>query len=241
MKKLLNFLLVRRSETENKWWHRLFTVILFGSGILVSVFAIFFTVDSYNHTWVTYRSVAFSLEANYQQANGKEFPCNWSFDTTRAANEPIKSIIECKGVEIPLNDARQYGTLYEVAEGKLRQTDGIKELDDKFTQECKDQISTQTFSDTYSGTLTPAFIAQIKCVDSKEKVDVEYNQLYKRYQNDLNNLARVKVVRDVNYGTMFGDVLLWLIIPILSLVIWILFWSSIIYRSVLYIIFGKKK
>lgn len=226
MKKLLNFLLVRRPETENKWWHRLFTVLLFGSGILVAVFAISLVVDSYNHTWVTHRPVAFSLEPNYQQAKGEEFPCNWSFDTTRAANEPIKSIIECKGVEIPLTDARTYGALYDTARKNLEIQYG---LDKYTTATCPKSTGETKFSPE-----------QISCI-RKVFADEEADPAYPEYQNSINNLAHIKVVRDINYGYILSDIALWLFIPILVLVLWIVFWSSVIYRSVLYIIFGKKK
>ena len=226
MKKLLNFLLVRRSETENKWWHRLFTVLLFGSGFFVSVFAIFLTIDSYNHTWVIHRPVAFSLEANYQQANGKEFPCNWSFDTTRAANEPIKSIIKCKGVEIPLNDARQYGTLYDTARKNLETQYGL----DKYT-------TTDCPKSNGESKLSPE---QISCI-RKVFADQEADPAYPKYQDSLKDLARIKVAQDINFGYMLNDIALWLLIPALVLALWIVFWSSVIYRSVLYIVFGKKK
>lgn len=241
MKKLLNILFVKRAETENKWWNRLFNVFLGATAIMVLLSAFFLTLDSYNHNWVTYDPVAFSLESNYQQTSGKEFLCNWSIDDTRSANEPIKSIIECKGVDIPLNDARRYGALYDTANKKLRQTDGIEALSDKYVQICKDEVSAQTFPTTYTGTLTPALIAQIRCVDSREKADPSYNQLYEKYQNDLKSLAYIKVARNVHIGSILGDIALLVLIPLLSVLIWILFWSSIIYRSVLYIVFGNKK
>lgn len=225
MKKLLNVLLVRRPETENKWWHRLFTVLLFGSGILVSVSAIFLSVDSYNHTWITHHPVAFSLEPNYQQASGKEFPCDWSFDTTRAANEPIKSIIECKGVDIPLTDARTYGTLYDTAEKNLETQYGL----DKYTADCPKSNG--------ESKLSPEQISCIRNVFTDEQAD----PAYPKYQDSLKDLARIKVAQDINFGYILSDIALWLFISILVLALWIVFWSSVIYRSVLYIVFGKKK
>jgi len=241
MKRILNILLASITETENKWWHRLFTVLLFGSASFVFIFALSLALGSSNYHWITYHPVAFSLEPNYQQAIGTEFPCDWSFDTTRSDNEPAVSIIECKGVDIPITDARRYGKLYDVADEKLRQTDGIKQLDDKYVQICKDEVSSQTFPATYTGTLTPEFIAEIKCTDRMEKADPAYNQLYSQYQIDLNNSANIKAIQDVHIGTIIGDISLLLLIPIFSALIWIMFWSSIVYRSILYIIFGKQK
>jgi hypothetical protein len=226
MKKLLNFLLVRRTETENKWWHRLFSVLLFGSALVVLVFAVLLNVDSSDHTWVTYKPVAFSLEQNYQQANGKELPCNWSFDTTRAANEPIKSVIECKDVEIPLTDARTYGALYDTARKNLETQYG---LDKYSTANCP--------KSTGETKLSPEQISCIRKVFADEEADPAYPQ----YQEALKNLAHIKVMRDTNFGLMLTDIGLWVVVPILAAILWIIFWSAVVYRSILYIIFGKKK
>ena len=242
MKKLLNILLVKKPETENKWWNRLFNVFLGGTAIVVLISAFFLTIASYKHDWVTYDPVAFSLEQNYQQADGKELPCKENLDwDNRQANKGPETIIQCDGVTITSSDAKRYGVLYNLADEKLRQTSGVKALSDKFIQMCKDEVSLQTFPTTYTGTLTPAFIAQIKCVDLKEKADLSYTQLYTQYQNDLKNLSYIKVARNIHIGSILGDIALLLLIPVFSVLIWILFWSSIIYRSVLYIVFGNKK
>lgn len=231
---------MRRMETENKWWNRLFNVFLGGTSILLLIFTFFLIIDSHKNSSVTYDPVAFSLESNYQQATGKEFPCNKSIDTSRSATEPMKFTIECVGVEITPTDARRYEDLYDQADKKLRQDDGIEELSNKFIQICKDEVSSQTFPTTYTG-LTPKYIAQIQCVLLKTKADSSYNQLYDKYQNDLKSLAYIKVARNVHVGNVIGDIVLLLLIPILVLILWVVFWSSIIYRSVLYIVFGKKK
>jgi hypothetical protein len=241
--KILNILFVRRSEIENKWWNRLFTVLLFGSGIFVFVLAVLLIIPTYyDHTWITYHSEAFSLESNYQQAKGKEFPCNGSLDLAGATTYgSIKPIVECKGVEIPLNDARRYGILYDLAEKKLRETSGVEALDDKFNQICKDEVSLQTFPTSNERIFTPAYIAKLECEVLKKKADRSYNQLYNQYQNDLKNLAHIKAASNVHIGSILGDIALLALIPIFSVLIWIFFWSSIIYRSVLYIVFGDKK
>lgn len=236
MKKLLNILLVRRIETKNKWWDRLFNVFLGGTSILLLIFTLSLIVDSYNSSSVVYNPVAFSLESNYQQATGKEFPCNQSIDTSRSDTEPMKFTIECKGVEISPTDAQRYEELYDQANKKLRQDDGIDELSNKFIKICKDEVSSQTFPATYTGTLTPEYIAQIKCENLKEAADPSYNKLYDKYQNDLKSLTYIKATRNVHVG----DITLSLLIPVLSVLAWVLFWSSIVYRSILYIVFGKK-
>ena len=91
MKKLLNILLVKKPETENKWWHRLFVVFLFGSGVIVFILSIFLTVDSNNHDWITYNPAVFSFEQNYNEAGGKEIFCT-------------KGLFSCTGIDLSKQD-----------------------------------------------------------------------------------------------------------------------------------------
>ncbi len=42
-------------------------------------------------------------------------------------------------------------------------------------------------------------------------------------------------------GNILIDIAMWIIIPIFAVLLWIIFLSSIVYRTILYIIFGKKK
>jgi hypothetical protein len=222
--KILNMLFVRRSEAKDRWWNRLFVVLLLGSGIVVFVLSVFIMIIGHNHNWITYHPVAFSLEQNYQQAKGKEFACNWSFDTSRSANEPVQSIIECKGVEIPLNEARIYGNLYDTAINNLEIKYGL----DKYFDTSTCPPSNNKISDC-------EFDLIVKGSESEQT-----DPSYKQYQTDLKNLARIKAVRSIDFGYIFEDVVFWLLIPIFILALWIVFWSSLIYRTVLYIIFGKE-
>jgi len=230
MKKIINFLLVKRPETENKWWHRLFTVILFGSAIVLFISIILLTADIYKHAWFTHRITAFSLESNYQQAEGQEFPCNWSIDTTRADNEPIKSVIKCKGVEIPLTDARTYGALYDTAGENLRMQYGL----DKYNGACSNLPQNPSGKGLSK--------EEITCLNEMQDV-MQTDPTYNEYQNASENLAKIKikVSENTNLVTIFSDIFVWLTIPILVIITWIIFWSAIVYRTLLYVIFGKKK
>jgi len=266
VKKLLNILLVRRTETENKWWHRLFIVLLFSSGIVVFILAVFLAVDSYNHTWITYRPVAFSLEPNYQEVNGNELPCdNGSIDTSD--NEHLSFIIECKGVDIPLVDSKKWEALYETAKKNLEKQFGLDKynltncntLTNTLTdQQLKQNIDTlqqqgiandkvQEYVNNYSQSSNGNYVLKQSAINKefdciwKTSGAEQADPAYPEYRISLNNIAHIKVARDINFGFMFSDIALWLIIPISVLVLWIVFWSFLIYRSVLYIVFGKKK
>lgn len=230
MKKLLNFLLVRRTETENKWWHRLFSVLLFGSALIVLVFAILLNVDSSDHTsWVTYKPVAFSLEQNYQQAIGKELLCEEQdlFAFPVSDNEPALNGagIKCDGVTLSTFDSKRYEALYETARKNLETQ---FELDKYSLAKCsKPRIN---------GKLSPE---EISCM--RENLDAwQADPQYPKYQEALKNIAHIKVEREIDFGAMLTDISFWVLVPILVTILWIVFWGAVVYRSILYVIFGRK-
>jgi hypothetical protein len=235
MKKLLNFLLVRRSETENKWWHRLFSVLLFGSALVVLVFAVLLNVDSSDHTWVTYKPVAFSLEQNYQTAKGKELPCKESLDFS--GDIDTRLLIKCDGVDISPADSLRYEGLYKIADTNLQIQFGVQKYFDNSYYNCP--IPSVPKPIGYK--LTPSDISCIRDEMSRISADEATDPAYTQYQEALKNLAHIKVIRDTNFGLILADIGLWVIVPILAATLWVIFWSAIIYRSILYIIFGKKK
>jgi hypothetical protein len=228
MKKIIDFVLVDRPETEGKWWHRLFTVFLLGSGMIVVIFAAMAAIMSYNDTstWITYSPLAFSSEPNYQTINGKELPCSEDlFAFPVSENEPALSGIgiTCNGINLSESDSKRYGKFYISAENELHTQFGL----DKYNINC--------------GSSSPLTSEEITCIRNSingEETDPSYPQ----YQNALNNISpKIKVAQNINYGEIISDISLWAAIPIVSLIAWIIFWSSIVYRSILYIVFGKKK
>ena len=47
MKRIFSFLKVNRAETENKWWHRLAQVLIYGSSIIVFFIGLTIVISSY--------------------------------------------------------------------------------------------------------------------------------------------------------------------------------------------------
>jgi len=220
MKKILNFLFVRRTETEDKWWHRLFTVLLLGSGAVIFITAMCLNIQSSNHSWISYKPT-FSLEQNYKTVGGKELPCSikmFAFEVTHT--EPLRNSdgIKCDGIIISDFDSRRFAKLYHEEYDRLRTGFGLDKYNFTNCQSIKD----------------------VACVD-KEISDMNSDPASQKFNEALKNIARIKVERNFDYGLMLNDFYLWVIIPTLVFVFWIIFWSSVIYRSILYIIFGKKK
>ncbi len=229
--KISNFLFVHRPEIDNKWWNRLFTVFLFGSAIIVFILTVYLTVSSYYPNWVIYgdQPLAFSLEPNYQKISGKELPCDLNlFAFPVSATEPAidGEGMNCKGVILSDFDSKRYATLYNSAEKTLEKQYGFdKYFDDSMcTGGSPSANQTCEFDSFNKG-------------ETAEQADPSYGQ----YLKDYNNLARIKVSETGNLGNIILDVTLWIAIPVLVLVVWILFWSFIFYRTLLYIIYGKQK
>lgn len=230
MNKILKLFSVKREDLklENKWWHRLFTVFLVASGIIVLILAVCLTIGSYNLKWVIYgdKPLAFSLDPNYGKVVGKELPCESVIDDSASS---LSFTIKCNDVNLSHEDSQRYQTLYDAASKYLSQQFGL----DKYGSTCSNSWS----STAVLGTQLSA--EQIACV-RKAIADESADPAYPKYQNALKNIARVKVSENSNLGVVFFDILLWIIIPIFALLAWILFWNSIVYRSILYVIFGKK-
>ncbi len=245
MKKLLNILLVHRTEVENKWWHRLISVIIFGSTILVAIFAITLFVQN-SEMWKTYSYTAFSFENNFSTAQGKEVNCFIDFKPTGVSCGEYaggKGPYEAK-YAVDLSDfTKRYNkaikdevgqsTIDKIcADGKALQAErdksGIEGLDPKMISCMRLTVD----------------IAPIQIEDFPSKLN--YQRLtYDEYLTDkqigfVRSLwlgIKAKMVTSIIYPVFFQN----LLYVILAIVGWFIFWESLVYRTLLYIIFGKKK
>ena len=227
MKKLINFLFVRRPEIENKWWHRLFIVFLVGSGIIVFIITVSFTVINFYPKWVMHGDdpLSFSLESNYEKINGKELPCNVDLSAFHiSSTEPNINGwgVKCEGVNLSEFDSKRYAKLYSTAHKNLRTQYGF----DKYSD---DSICAINDRACQLNIIWKGF--------DLEKADPSYN----KFQIEEKNLTRIKVSAVANFWNILLDIMLLMVVPAIVLTLWILFWDSIIYRSILYIIYGNKK
>jgi hypothetical protein len=81
----------RKEGLENKWWHRLITVLLCASTFLVLIFSCIIVV-SQNHNWYKYTVNSYNFEENYNQAEGKEVSCS-GVPTTSTINSKDRSLM----------------------------------------------------------------------------------------------------------------------------------------------------
>lgn len=214
MKKLLNLLLVRRLETKDKWWHRLALVLIYGSTIIVAIFLAILLISEEGEYWVSESYTAYSFEQGYEIADGKEIDCKFSvFESSSGRLSPI-SIFRCGDLTSDTEFLNRYvqarGTSERLQE--LRGDQGITELD--FSAFKKNYVP----------------VAERSKTQSDDEIMVELIQ-----SGELNDV-KVKRALSFDYISFGGN---WGVYLLLILG-WLVFWESIVYRTILFIVYGKK-
>ena len=245
MKKILSILLVHRSETDNKWWHRLVSVFIFGTTILVAIFAISLFVSN-SEMWKKYSYTAFSFESNYSVAKGKEVTCSYDYLFEKISCGEYtgeKGVYEVK-YEVNISDfTKRYNKVVKdgigqsvidkiCADGKILQRNrdnlGIDGLDSKMLSCMALTIDVNPIRINYF----PSNLNNQRITYSEYLTDKQVNFIY-----GLGLDIKAKMTTSIVYPVLFLN-LLYLVLTILG---WFIFWESIIYRTLLYIIYGKKK
>lgn len=233
MKKILNILFVCRSEVENKWWHRLASVAIYGSTILVMISVIILFVLN-GEMWKKYSYSAFNFESKYVTAVGEEVECTSKSKpfSVSCAENPINSgdlvvkynkIIRDKiGADVIKKicvDAEQEGG---IGDNQLTQTE-VRCIDLSYDFV---PISDTDFATTVNNQLT-----YNKYLTDEQLKFVREKDLSRRW--DL----KAKRTTEIIYPVFFKN----LAYVVLSILIWFIFWESIVYRTLLYVIYGRKK
>lgn len=251
MKKLLNILLVHRTEVENKWWHRLINVLICGSTVLVAIGS-FFVVYTSLH-WKDYTYNAYDFEKNYASAVGHEVGCKF--------NETSLSLV-CDGDQANALDLigkynqilrEKYPVIASYCDSskdKLTPTlneQQLKENLDALQQAGESVQERQAYVDNYSksndGNYTlkrqPLTDHEFQCKNFAiiKSTDPSVD-LYATYSSWVLQVGfKAKRTTIILYSTLIKHFLIWM-----SMILgWFIFWESIIYRTLLYIIYGKKR
>jgi hypothetical protein len=243
--KILSILFVNRLEIENKWWHRMVNVFIFGSTILVAIFAISLFVSN-SEMWKKYSYPAFSFENNYSSTKGKDVNCFIDF---KPAGVSCGEYADEKGpyeakYEVDLSDfIKRYNkaikdevgqsTIDKICSaGKALQADrnklGVEGLDQKMLS-------------CMSLTVDIAPIQLSDFPSNPNNQHLTYDEyLTEKQVSFLSWLwlnIKAKMITSIIYPILFQN----LIYVILATLGWFIFCESIIYRTILYIIYGKRK
>ncbi len=222
MKKILNLILVRRDGIEKKWWHRLANVLIFGSTILLFIGTFLYLWDSLD-SFKNYSYTAYNFENGYTEAKGNEIECRFHLgDSPITSNVGDKPYVVC-------------GEDYSTDIGQF-----LKKYNDAFRQKfsINDDYCDIKGRDLFGKLTNEA----IKCF--REKNDISplsmgsSNDKQKQWEEfDFSTNIKVKRESKINFGaiSVFVGTLLLVTIG------WFIVWEAIIYRALVYIIFGSKK
>ena len=205
MKKILKFLFVRRQETENKWWHRLALVLIYGSTIVVAIFFAILLISEESEYWVSESYTAYSFEQGYEAADGKEMDCKFSVFESRGGRLSPLSLFRCGD----LDSDTDFLEKYTKARGTYNQLEELR------------------LPKSSSGLYIPVADRQGKKTDSEIMVELIQS-------GELDNV-KVKRATSFEYVSFFGNWSLYLLI-VLG---WLIFWESIVYRTILFIAYGR--
>lgn len=196
-KNIFSRLLVRRSETNGKWWHRLVLVLIYGSTIIIAIGALIVPAVMEDDFYAGFSEPvlqAHNFQEKYTETSGEELRC-----------EPMKYAIlfECGSYS-----DRTIVSLNEFLEENVEFPGLYDEYWDKW-REAGDKLA-----DKYLA----------------EEIFLEDNKI---------NLSefdfRIKIVHLPKSGDIFMALCLYLIIVFG----WIIIWESIIYRTILFIAYGR--
>ena len=203
MKKLLKLLLVRRQETNDKWWHRLSLVLIYGSTIVVAVFLAILLISEESDYWITQSYTAYSFEQGYENAAGEERGC--SFRVSARISQSPRFL--CGDIE----SNTEFLDRYTKARGTYERLQELRPSDTPnmgIYESAKERAESKT----------------------DEEIMAELIQ-----SGELDNI-KVKRTTSFKYAPFFGN---WGVYILLVLV-WLIFWESAVYRTILFIVYGKK-
>lgn len=190
MRKIINFLLVRRPETKDKWWHRLALVLIYGSTIVVAIFLAVLLISEEGDYWVSESYTAYSFEQEYATAKGKEVDCK--FSATSLGDLPPVSIFNCGNISSDTEFLEKYAR----ARGTYEKL-----------EENREQINSTLASGGLLGRIQRA-----NATDDKIMVQLIQN-------GELDNI-KVKRAVSVDYASFFGNWGVYLLLVLVWFVFW---------------------
>ena len=92
MKSKLLHLLIPALKGRQRWWHRLFDILIYASTLIILLGSLLaFLLDD---SWKIFTYTAYSFEENYSAAEGKEVDCSFSYSFSSIRCGDIKNSTE---------------------------------------------------------------------------------------------------------------------------------------------------
>lgn len=213
MKKLAKFLLVRRPETKDKWWHRFVLVLIYGSILVLVIYLAALFVTEEGGDWINESYTAYNFEQGYATAKGKEIDCSVSVFES-AGRLPTLAAARFRCGDIDSNT--EFLDRYAQARGTTERLQELRGLQDEQTR---------------------SYIPVAERQETKTDNEIMVELIQSGELSDL----KVKRTLAFDHGAFFGGWGLYFLLVLVLVLSWLVFWESIVYRTILFIIFGKKK
>ena len=232
--KISTLFFVDRPEIENKWWHRLFNVLLGGSTIAVFILALLMTVSNFNTGWVTYNLTAAKSSNLTPVLTLDELEGN--IDALTAQNAPRDQIQAY--VDLYTKESDGSFKLKNAPDTAMSITNTIQQAQNMGAN--SDAILNQIESHNPG---TPIAQSIAKARSSGASSDMIVQEIIKQNSPVPPTLTDIKNAsqKHIHLGFILSDIFLWILVPLVSVILWIILWSSVVYRSILYVKFGKTK
>lgn len=274
MKKLLNVLLVRRPEIENKWWHRLANVLIFASTV---VFLLFLSA-------IVFSDFEFRTALNINDLNPndyrvvsedkslKQYPvgstisadefcgkygCVFTTDQFKDLPPPPKGQQGFTLEQILINQAKARGASDdEIVQDILKRNPGkasvfqqARNKGANSTDILNEIIKQNTSSSASDLQLTEPQRQQLDGIVHQMTLNGEPDSAIQLAVNNFKEMSSLAA----KYGATFTPTSLPTRAPLFLILLknlaivffmtlgWFIFWESIVYRTLLYIIYGKRK
>lgn len=224
---------------ENKWWHRLTRVIIYSVTLIVAVFSIvdfFDRIDTWNSPYPRY---IYSFEKGYSEAFGFSKPCAFSPDNDEEhlsikcgdagiSNSNIPSIVsflaEESGSKKPKKESRH-----------LNLVDFLSRYSKSIVYK-EEYLIRENYSDSNlncKNKLEDGLFDEVLCRMHWFRVDYQLlNQ--KIEQGNFGNISAKKIIL---LGPLLESLVSLIFLPLITFVVL----KFVIYKTIMYIIFGKKK
>ena len=245
IRKIKEFLFVRREETMGRWWHRLALVFIYGGAISVTIFLTGLAIDEVSglEKYKSY-SYTYSFEQGYEYIEGEEIVCTLNLEKYNLPTIPFSSVLKrCGNTEEVVkkyNDFIRSVLLTDDIKGQCANVSQVENTPGRYVpiserdyvaSECKELLSS---TEAIKPGLNLTALGISESLFSTE----QKNFLRDSYEK-LKNLTAKRHLEGTRYGEIIIAVLQSILVIVLGLVAWIVIFESIIYRTILYIIYGK--
>ncbi|PIR83007.1 hypothetical protein COU19_02470 [Candidatus Kaiserbacteria bacterium CG10_big_fil_rev_8_21_14_0_10_56_12] len=242
-RKLKKLLFVRRDETKNKWWHRLALVLIYSGAVIGGLFFTTLALSELSdlEEYQSY-SYSYSFEQGYEFLDGEEIGCSLNiFDSS-----------------LPPSFSWRCGSQKEIIEKYNDFVRGVL-VTDEVKQKCVDVPPTSNQTGRYIPTRERDYVADecrtllysteaikpgldLSALGVSETIFSSDQRLFlKDSYEKLKNLKAKRTLEAWNSGGIVIDVLQMLLVIVVGIIAWIVFWESIIYRTILFVVFGRRE